>query len=137
MCILFIRYKYAWVESKLTIGKIGICNLLALCVCSVPDKTVTINCAANVFNICDVLICFCFLFFSYSALAPVLCLSFCWWRYHSDVCIQPAAFGDKEPAGCPASLRASLRWLLLCTKCGRWAGVGGFCCRKWYPTMLC
>lgn len=33
VCILFIRYKYAWVESKLTIGKIGICNLLALCVC--------------------------------------------------------------------------------------------------------
>uniref|UniRef100_A0A8C0TFR5 Peptide-methionine (R)-S-oxide reductase n=1 Tax=Canis lupus familiaris TaxID=9615 RepID=A0A8C0TFR5_CANLF len=30
--------------------------------CSVPEKTVTINCAMNVFNICDVLICFCFLF---------------------------------------------------------------------------
>lgn len=81
--------------------------------CSVPDKTITINCAMNVVNICDVLICFCFLF-SPTQLLPLFFASrFVGEDNHRDVCIQPAAFGDKKPARGPASLWASLRLLLL------------------------
>uniref|UniRef100_A0A8C6HPZ9 Peptide-methionine (R)-S-oxide reductase n=1 Tax=Mus spicilegus TaxID=10103 RepID=A0A8C6HPZ9_MUSSI len=36
------------------------------------------------------------------------CLCLCW-RYHSYVCLQPAALGDEEPARGPESLRAPLR----------------------------
>ncbi|XP_032144196.1 methionine-R-sulfoxide reductase B3 isoform X3 [Sapajus apella] len=43
-----------------------------MCMCSAPDKTVAISCAMNVFNICDVLICFfLFLFFSPTQLLPL------------------------------------------------------------------
>lgn len=50
-----------------------------------------------------------FFLFPYLAVVPCFLPLVSWWKSPSDVRIQPAAFGDKEPASSPSCLWAFLR----------------------------